>query len=492
MFEELFEKSEAALVVVDPEEQSIVRANRAARQLFQFEGTETRLKELALGPKGSSVCEVANRAYEFNIESMNISERGLVLLTGRRKRGLVFLEKQISEYRHRLELMFRQSIEGIFFMMLDEPVYWGASTDKEKALDYVFEYQRITEVNDAMLRQYNAKRSEFLNLTPADFFAHDIAGGRRIWRDFFDRGKLHIETEERTFDGSPIFVEGDYICLYDEKGRITGHFGIQREVTQKKKVELENEKSRKELDKLTTQLQDNIAAKDRFYSLLAHDLKNSFTRLLGYSELLTDTEEDLNEEEKDYYIQKLGKSVTSAYDMLEKLLMWGSTQTGRLKPRHEPINLTELFDQLVDYCSSVGADKNITIRKNIEYGLNIKGDREMLKTVFRNLLDNALKFTAQGGTVTVSAESGEREVSVSISDDGVGMSSEELDSLFVGGYRESRGTKHEPGTGLGLTVARDFIELHGGQVTVLSEKGQGSSFTVNLPLHEQARGTLTG
>jgi PAS domain S-box-containing protein len=137
------------------------------------------------------------------------------------------------EPNDRLELFFSQSLDGFFFMMLDEPVAWNDSIDKEKALDYIFEHQRVTKVNDAMLAQYGATREEFLGTTPADLFRHDLAYGRQIWRDFFDRGRLHIETDERRVDGTPIPIEGDYLCFYDEQGRVMGHFGIQRDVTQR-------------------------------------------------------------------------------------------------------------------------------------------------------------------------------------------------------------------------------------------------------------------
>lgn len=136
-----------------------------------------------------------------------------------------------------LELFFAQSLDGIFFMMLDQPIRWDNTTDKEQALDYVFAHQRMTSVNDAMLAQYGASREQFLGMTPGDFYAHDLAYGRKVWRKFFDEGRLHIETYERKLDGTPIWIEGDYICLYDDEGRITGHFGIQRETTARKQAE---------------------------------------------------------------------------------------------------------------------------------------------------------------------------------------------------------------------------------------------------------------
>ena len=136
----------------------------------------------------------------------------------------------------RLELFFSQSLDGFFFMMIDEPVVWDDSIDKESVLDYVFEHQRVTKVNDAMLAQYGATRESFLGTTPKDLFRHDLPHGRRVWREFFDRGRLHVETDERRVDGSPIRIEGDYLCFYDAAGRITGHFGIQRDVTERERA----------------------------------------------------------------------------------------------------------------------------------------------------------------------------------------------------------------------------------------------------------------
>jgi len=146
-------------------------------------------------------------------------------------------EKTIRESKARLDVFFKQSIEGFFFMMLDEPIQWDNTIDKEKALDYAFEHQKITLINDAMLEQYGAKKEDFIGLTPKDFFQHNIAHGKEVWRNFFDSGKLHIDTQEQKFDGSPMIIYGDYVCMYDEIGRITGHFGIQREITKERNAE---------------------------------------------------------------------------------------------------------------------------------------------------------------------------------------------------------------------------------------------------------------
>ncbi len=144
------------------------------------------------------------------------------------------LELEMSIDRQQLAAFFSQSLDGFFFMMLDRPVVWDETIDREAVLDYAFEHQRVTKVNAAMLAQYGGTEAEFIGLTPRDFFAHDLERGRQLWAEMFDRGRLHVETYERKLDGTPMWVEGDYICLYDREDRIVGHFGVQRDITARK------------------------------------------------------------------------------------------------------------------------------------------------------------------------------------------------------------------------------------------------------------------
>ncbi|MBE9137411.1 GAF domain-containing protein [Nodosilinea sp. LEGE 07088] len=137
-----------------------------------------------------------------------------------------------------LEQLFNQRCYGFFVMMLDRPVTWHRSMDREATLDYVFAHQRMTQVNPAMLRQYGASEQEFLGLTPNDCFAHNLTYGREMWRQLFDHGVLTEITEERRFDDhAPIWIEGHYVCLHNSAGQVVGHFGIQRDITHYKQME---------------------------------------------------------------------------------------------------------------------------------------------------------------------------------------------------------------------------------------------------------------
>ena len=155
-----------------------------------------------------------------------------------------------------LQLFFSQSLDGFFIMMLDDPVEWGDHVNKDEVLDHVFEHLRMTKVNSAIVTQFNASSAEeLLGMTPAQFFAHDLGAARVRWRDFFDRGRRHTETDERRLDGTPMRIEGDYMVIYDGQGRIAGHFGIQRDVTDRHQAAEQLRASRHQLRALAARLQ---------------------------------------------------------------------------------------------------------------------------------------------------------------------------------------------------------------------------------------------
>ncbi len=162
-------------------------------------------------------------------------------------------EEALRENNRTAHQFFSESAAGAFFMMLDHPIEWNESVDKEQVLDYVFDHQRITQVNRAMLDQYLAQEEDFLGKTPNELFAHDVEHGRSLWRKMFDQGFLSIDSDERRFDGSQLHIVGSYRCMYDQQGKVIGHFGTQHDVTDQKAAEValrENEKRLAEAQKL--------------------------------------------------------------------------------------------------------------------------------------------------------------------------------------------------------------------------------------------------
>jgi PAS domain S-box-containing protein len=146
-------------------------------------------------------------------------------------------EESLRESQQQLELFFSQSLDGFFFMMLDKPVQWDDTVDQEKVLDYVFASGRVTKVNDALLAQYGATREDFIGPSISYFFGDNMTHSREVIKKIFEAGRIHIESESRKFDGTQMWVEGDYICIYDTHGRILGHFGMQRDISGRKKAE---------------------------------------------------------------------------------------------------------------------------------------------------------------------------------------------------------------------------------------------------------------
>jgi PAS domain S-box-containing protein len=233
--------------------------NAVLHQLVDPSGFMRRVAELYADPEASSCDEIRllnGKVFDRWSEPQRLAGRSV---------GRVWCFRDVTESRqaaealresqHLLELFFSQSLDGFFFMMLDAPIRWNGSTDKEAALDYIFAHERVTKVNAAMLSQYGARADQLIGLTPAELLAHDIPSARKRWREFLDTGHLHLETDERTLDGRPITIEGDYICMYDPEGDLIGHFGIQRDITVRRQEEKEILQSRQELRDLTTRLQ---------------------------------------------------------------------------------------------------------------------------------------------------------------------------------------------------------------------------------------------
>jgi len=252
-----FDATNDAIWLID-KDQRILRSNKMASKMFNIpcadiigqhywtimHQTEEPIPEYpAIQAKQkrerqSLTLQIKDRWYAINadpiLDTNNEYSGAVHIIADITDRKLVEIALKVNEKR--LDLFFTQSLDSFFFMMLDEPVEWNENVDKDKTLAYVFSHQRVTKVNDAMLEQYGANRDQFVNLTPNDFFAHDLDHGKDTWRKLFDKGKLHVETNEKKLDGCDMIIEGDYVCLYDDENKIIGHFGIQRDITESKQA----------------------------------------------------------------------------------------------------------------------------------------------------------------------------------------------------------------------------------------------------------------
>ncbi len=253
------------------------------------------------------------------------------------------------------------------------------------------------------------------------------------------------------------------------------------EIVKKRTSELES--ANKQLKQSEAQLKELNATKDKFFNIVAHDLKNPFTSLLGATELLFHNIQNMDKEKIRKLAQILNESAKSGYAILLNLLDWSRSQTGNIRINLQRIDLKQIIeDNITDFHLNC-VDKEITIMSEFPVKIQITSDKNMLNTVLRNLVSNAIKFTPRGGRIVVSGEIKDNEVLISIKDNGIGIPQENLARLFRIDSKYSRpGTEKELGTGLGLKLSREFIEKLGGEIWVESAENEGSKFTFSLPL----------
>jgi len=222
--------------------------------------------------------------------------------------------------------------------------------------------------------------------------------------------------------------------------------------------------------------------KDRFISILGHDLKSPFNNLLGLSELLAEEIRNLNTDEIEILVNNINKTARSTYNLLEDILIWARAQQGKLPFNPCILKIADICKSVLETLIPAAAVKNIKINYSMTKETEVFADTDMLKTVLRNLVSNAIKFTNNGGSININTEENSGFVIISVSDNGIGIPPENITKLFnISEVLTTNGTAGETGTGLGLLLCKEFVEKHGGRIWVESEAGKGSEFKFTLP-----------
>ena len=241
-------------------------------------------------------------------------------------------------------------------------------------------------------------------------------------------------------------------------------------------------KAYRRLKENETRLKELIATKDKFFSIIAHDLRNPFNSILGIVDLLQSKYNDLNDQEKKHYLNLIEVNTSSTLLFLNDLLDWSKVQTGKISFQPSDNLLLNILKDIEEAFSSFLTLKQISITYLFPENLIIRGDRNMLKTVFQNLIHNAIKYSNKGGNIEVIAELRNDDIEIIISDNGIGMSEETKNKLFrIDQQNSIAGTANESGSGLGLILCKDFIEIHRGKIRVESELLKGSKFIFTIP-----------
>jgi len=340
---------------------------------------------------------------------------------------------------------------------------------------------RVIDLNEGFTYLFQYTREEAIGRPINDLIVPD---------EFKDKG---TDATEKVASGQPVYLETvrqrkdgkqiDVAIIGNPVDMQTGHLsviGVYQDITERKQAEdilRESEQN----------LRDLNADKDKFFSILAHDLRNPFNSIIGFSEVLIDRikQKDLNGIDK--FAQQILQSAKNTYELLSNLLAWARLQTGKMELNNEMVNLNSILDESLMLFSENAAEKSVTLMRKTTPGIQVDADKTVLGTIMRNLINNAIKFTNPGGKVTVGSDMKNNEVVVWVRDTGIGMSKEMLEDLFDPGKNTSRtGTGGEPSTGLGLLLANEFAEKQGGTLWAESTEGSGSVFYLSLPAKEYA------
>lgn len=284
-----------------------------------------------------------------------------------------------------------------------------------------------------------------------------------------------VECKIRHKNGKTITVSKNVDQIKDTDGNVIGGIESFVDISERKEYELQ-------IQKINEELAETNKSKDRFFSIIAHDLRNPFITLLGFSEMLIEDYNEFSDEEKINYLKEMEKTAKSSYQLLENLLQWSRSQTGTIKFTPQELNFVDILKENYSLLEKSAEMKNIKLESKLSTAEFVMADYDMLTTVSRNLLTNAIKFTPSGGSIIVGSSDRNNMIEFYIKDTGVGISPERVESIFrIDQTSSTVGTDGEKGSGLGLVLSKEFILRHGGEIWVESEIGKGTTFFFTLP-----------
>lgn len=336
-------------------------------------------------------------------------------------------------------------------------------------------------VNDAFASAFGKKSEEIIGKTPFDIFAADDAEKRlRLVRQVFSTGeKGEIEVKVITIHGEEKYYLTMADPIKDSSGNILWVTCISKDITQRRKAEVE-------LRLKNEQLNASNAEKDKFFSIVAHDLRGPMNGFLGLTAIMADDIESLSAFELKEIATTMRTSAINIYRLIENLLEWSKMQRGLIDFKPQPLFLKSSLSKSIELMKDAANKKEIELHINIPEHHVVSADIHMLETVVRNLLSNALKFSFKRGVIEISTvKIDDSAVQIEVKDNGIGMNSELVSKLFVLTENTNRkGTEGEPSTGLGLILCKEFVEKLGGTLWAESKEGEGSSFIFTLPQPE--------
>lgn len=352
--------------------------------------------------------------------------------------------------------------------------FWTAErvNDRLKPIFYTASVEKITGYPP---QEFLADEKRFFRLIYPDDLTEVITKLKRFYQNMYKRSE---ELEFRIINkyGNIVWIRNKINVLRDRKGKINKIYGLVSDVSMTKKAEQDLLSSTESLQKLNE-------TKDKFISIISHDLRTPFSSILGFTDLLLN-EDDLTMEESRKYIEYIQESSRNMLSLVNSLLDWTRIQTGRIQFEPVHMELSELVQKIIMGMQGFALQKDIELINAVTTDYVLFIDQSLAMQALNNLVSNALKFTPSGGAIRISAKQADqpRYIQVSVKDSGLGIKPENLDKIFrIDSKFTTEGTEGEKGTGLGLSLVKEIIEKHGGKIWVESEYGQGAEFIFTLP-----------
>ena len=390
-----------------------------------------------------------------------------------KKREIKILEEKIAQLsaEDKSEIQLEESKELVF-----EREFLNQLMDNIPDSIYFKDTKsRFIKVSKSFAHKHGFKKQkEALGKTDFDIFTK--AHAQKAFNDeqfIIKTGEIlaNIEEKEIQQNGKQSWASTTKLPLRNAEGEIIGTFGISRDITEKKKAEAALQNKEKKLRVLN-------ATKDKFFSIIAHDIKNPFTAIVGYSRLAADNIRKENYEEAAEFCEIVTESAEKTMELLENLLEWAQSQKGQIKFEAKSFKAKPLINNTISLFKASVSEKNIDTVNKVSADLKVRADEAMLKTVFRNLLSNAVKFSKPYGKIEITAEEKTNETIFTIKDEGIGIDTETARNLFSIEHSVKEGAA---GNGLGLILCKEFIDMHQGTISINSKKGKGTSVSFSLP-----------
>lgn len=384
-------------------------------------------------------------------------------------------------------------IDGIASNVTERKLAEAALQESEKRWRFIVESEpecvkvvdregRLLEMNPAGLAMIQATSDQVIGKKAVGLVAEE---DQEAFNEMIE-GVFRGETRHLVFD--MIGLEGRRLTLETTSGPlkdptspggVRALLGVTRDITEQKRAEEEIKKKNLELIELN-------ASKDKFFSIIAHDLRSPFQGFISMTELMAENVSQFSIADLSTFSNSMSKTAKNLYHLLENLLNWAQIQKGTMDFKPADHNLKKLVDLEIETINERARQKKITVINEVEKDHHVFADEKMMNTILRNLLSNAVKFTKSNGMVTVRSKVlNEKMIEISVQDTGIGIRAADIKKLFkIDEKVRMEGTEGEPSTGLGLLLSKEFVEKHGGKIWVESEEGIGSCFYFTLEEYE--------